>query len=555
MTALFHWWCYGRHFPYAGRVPGRDPKGAIARCARTNPGQTARPQRHYLGADARTRPDSPEQRREVGAKLNALRDEVAGASRTVSGLGRAALDQRLAVERADVTLPVRAGATGRIHPISQTIDEIVAIFGEMGFAVAEGPAYRGGFLQLHRAEHPAGAPGAAGERHVLPARAADGRRLVLRTHTSPVQIRTMLAQKPPIRIIVPGRTFRCDHDATHSPMFHQVEGLVIDRTTHMGHLKGCLIEFCRAFFGVDDLPVRFRPSYFPFTEPSAEVDIGCSRAGRRAADRRRRRLAGDPRQRHGASAGAGELRHRPGRYQGFAFGMGIERVAMLKYGIPDLRTFFESDLRWLRHYGFVPLDIPSLVRGPLPGGSRHEVLAVLAERPSRDRGSAAEIAERLIMLGHDVEGIDDRAAALARLCRRPSRFGEPHPNADRLRVCVVDAGEAGAGRVRRAQRPHRHEGRVRPGRGTSSRRPAILTESAIRGVASRGMLMSAEELGLGEDHDGIIELPEDAPVGARYAELLGLDDPVIDLKVTPNRADCLGVRGIARDLAAAGVGG
>ena len=179
----------------------------------------------------------------------------------------------------------------------------------------------------------------------------------------------MQAQKPPIRIIVPGRTFRCDHDATHSPMFHQVEGLVIDRTTHMGHLKGCLIAFCRAFFDMDDVPVRFRPSYFPFTEPSAEVDIGCSRKG------------GELKIGPGGDwleiLGSGMVHPRvlkncgidPTEYQGFAFGMGIERVAMLKYGIPDLRTFYDSDLRWLRHYGFLPLDIPSPVRGPLSEGA------------------------------------------------------------------------------------------------------------------------------------------------------------------------------------------
>ena len=211
--------------------------------------------------------------------------------------------ERLArrARRCDPAGALSAG-TGHIHPISQTIDEIVAIFGEMGFAVAEGPHIEEDFYNFTALNIPPEHP--ARQEHdtfYLPER-PDGTRLVLRTHTSPVQIRTMLAQKPPIRIIVPGRTFRCDHDATHSPMFHQVEGLVIDRTTHMGHLKGCLIEFCRAFFDVDDLPVRFRPSYFPFTEPSAEVDIGCSRARRRAEDRRRRRLARDPRQRHGPPA-------------------------------------------------------------------------------------------------------------------------------------------------------------------------------------------------------------------------------------------------------------
>ncbi len=186
---------------------------------------------------------------------------------------------------------------------------------------------------------------------------------MLRTHTSPVQIRTMRETEPPIRIVVPGRTFRADSDATHSPMFHQLEGLVIDETTHMGHLKGTLVEFCRAIFGVDDLPVRFRPSYFPFTEPSAEVDIGCSRAGGKL-----RIGAGDD---WLEILGCGMVHPKvlencgidSTRWQGYAFGMGVERVAMLKYGIPDLRTFFESDLRWLKHYGFVPLEAPNLVRG------------------------------------------------------------------------------------------------------------------------------------------------------------------------------------------------
>ena len=276
---------------------------------------------------------------------------------------------------------MRFASEGRIHPISQTIDEIVAIFGEMGFVVAEGPHIEEDFYNFTALnippEHPARQehdtfylPERLGRRSNTAGTLAavdDGSRLVLRTHTSPVQIRTMLAQQPPIRIIVPGRTFRADHDATHSPMFHQVEGLVVDRAIHMGHLKGCLIEFCRAFFGVDDLPVRFRPSYFPFTEPSAEVDIGCSRAGGRLEIG----AGGDWLEILGSGMVHPKVLQNcgidPAQYQGFAFGMGIERVAMLKYGIPDLRTFYESDLRWLRHYGFLPLDIPSLVRGPLTG--------------------------------------------------------------------------------------------------------------------------------------------------------------------------------------------
>ena len=312
---------------------------------------------------------APDERRRVGADLNAAKDRITAALADAGArLGRAALEARLASERADVTLPVNFAETGRIHPISQTVDETVAIFGEMGFAVAEGPHVEEDFYNFTALNIPPEHP--ARQEHdtfYLPER-PDGSRPVLRTHTSPVQIRRMLAQKPPIRIIVPGRTFRCDHDATHSPMFHQVEGLVVDRTTHMGHLKGCLIEFLRAFFGVDDLPVRFRPSYFPFTEPSAEVDIGCSRGGGEL----KIGAGGDWLEILGSGMVHPQVLKNcgidPGEYQGFAFGMGIERVAMLKYGIPDVRAFYESDLRWLRYYGFLPLDVPSLVRGPLAGG-------------------------------------------------------------------------------------------------------------------------------------------------------------------------------------------
>jgi len=317
----------------------------------------------------------PETRRVAGAALNQVKDEITAAlAEAGERLGRAARALRLAGERADVTLPVLPGPpaavdAGRIHPISQTVDEIIAIFGEMGFVVAEGPHIEEDFYNFTALNIPPEHP--ARQEHdtfYLPPR-PDGSRLVLRTHTSPVQIRTMLKQKPPLRIIVPGRTFRADHDATHSPMFHQVEGLVVDRTTHMGHLKGCLIEFCRAFFDVDDLPVRFRPSYFPFTEPSAEVDIGCSRRGGEL----KIGAGGDWLEILGSGMVHPQVLRNcgidPAEYQGFAFGMGIERVAMLKYGIPDLRTFYDSDLRWLRHYGFLPLDIPSPVRGPLAGGA------------------------------------------------------------------------------------------------------------------------------------------------------------------------------------------
>jgi phenylalanyl-tRNA synthetase alpha chain len=306
----------------------------------------------------------PEARKVRGAFLNSVRDAIAqGIDARKDELERAVLEARLAAERLDVTLPVRPESQGRIHPISQTVDEVVQIFAQMGFAVAEGPDIDDDFHNFTALNFPPEHP--ARQMHdtfFLPEK-PDGSRMLLRTHTSTVQIRTMVAQKPPIRIIVPGRTFRCDSDMTHTPMFHQLEGLVIDRTTHMGHLKGCLIEFVKTYFEIDEVPVRFRPSFFPFTEPSAEVDIGCSRAG------------GELRIGAGADwleiLGCGMVHPNvlsncgidPEQFQGFAWGMGIERIAMLKYGIPDLRTFFESDLRWLRHYGFVPLDIPTLAGG------------------------------------------------------------------------------------------------------------------------------------------------------------------------------------------------
>jgi len=307
---------------------------------------------------------APEQRKAAGQALNELKGAVEAAIDERKGaLGAAALDAKLAAERIDVSLPARPSQMGHLHPISQTIEELVAIFGEMGFRWAEGPHIEDEFHNFDALNIPADHPARQDMDTFYLRPGPDGQRKVLRTHTSPVQIRTMLAEKPPIRIICPGRTFRSDHDATHSPMFHQVEGLVVDEKTHMGHLKGTLIEFLRAFFGIEDLPVRFRPSYFPFTEPSAEVDIGCSREGGQL--------------KIGAGKdwleilGSGMVNPKvlevcgidPSKYQGFAFGMGIERIAMLKYGMPDLRPFYDSDLRWLRHYGFLPLDVPSMVRG------------------------------------------------------------------------------------------------------------------------------------------------------------------------------------------------
>jgi len=306
----------------------------------------------------------PDQRREMGQELNRIKDAVRAAiDARKANLERAELDERLETERVDVSLPPRPENAGTIHPVSQVMDEIMAIFCEMGFAVAEGPDIEDDWLNFGALNIPDEHP--ARQEHdtfYLPA-SGEGGRPVLRTHTSPVQIRHMMNSEPPIRIIAPGRTYRSDSDMTHTPMFHQVEGLVIDETTHMGHLKGCLRDFVEAFFQVDNVPMRFRPSYFPFTSPSMEVDIGCSFSGGEL-----KIGAGDD---WLEILGSGMVHPNvlrnggidPDRYQGFAFGMGIDRIAMLKYGIPDLRSFFDADLRWLRHYGFRALDVPSLHGG------------------------------------------------------------------------------------------------------------------------------------------------------------------------------------------------
>ena len=306
----------------------------------------------------------PEVRRAAGQRYNQLKQAVAEAiAARWRELEASALDAQLVAERVDVTLPVRPSVEGRVHPVSQVTEEITAIFAEMGFSVAEGPDVENDFNNFGALNIPEEHPARQMMDTFYLEAEQNGRPLVLRTHTSPVQIRTMLAGPPPYRIIAPGRTYRCDSDMTHTPMFHQVEGLMIDRRTHMGHLKGCLTDFVRAFFERDDVPVRFRPSYFPFTEPSAEMDIGC------------RRSAGELIVGEGDDwleiLGCGMVHPNvlravkvdPEVWQGFAFGMGIDRVAMLKYGIPDLRTFFEADLRWLRHYGFPALDVPTTYGG------------------------------------------------------------------------------------------------------------------------------------------------------------------------------------------------
>jgi phenylalanyl-tRNA synthetase alpha chain len=287
---------------------------------------------------------TPEERRTLGAELNTLKEALTTAfDQRKAQLETDILNERLATEILDVTLPPRPVSKGKIHPLSHVMDQAIHIFGQMGFVVAEGPDIEEDFYNFTALnippEHPARQEQ---DTFYLPPSSADGQPLVLRTHTSPVQIRTMLNQKPPLRIIAPGRTYRHEYDATHSPMFHQIEGLVVDTKTHMGHLKGCLEEFFRLFFEDPSLKLRFRPGYFPFTEPSAEVDIWWK-------NNSWLEILGS------GMVHPNVLRNcniDPEIYQGFAFGMGLERIAMLKYGIEDLRLFFESDLRWLDYYGF-----------------------------------------------------------------------------------------------------------------------------------------------------------------------------------------------------------
>ena len=309
---------------------------------------------------------SPEERQTAGAALNALKDEIDAALKAKkSALSDTALDERLRSEWLDVTLPGRPRPRGTIHPVSQVMEELTAIFADMGFAVAEGPQIESDWYNFDALNIPPEHP--ARQEHdtffLHRAEGDDRPPHVLRTHTSPVQIRSMMAQGAPIRVIAPGRVYRMDMDQTHSPMFHQVEGLAIDQAITMAHLKWVLEEFCRAFFEVPSVELRFRASHFPFTEPSAEVDIRCSWTGGQL-----RIGEGDDWM---EILGSGMVHPKvlsaakvdPSQWQGFAFGMGIDRIAMLKYGIPDLRAFFECDLRWLRHYGFAALDMPDLAGG------------------------------------------------------------------------------------------------------------------------------------------------------------------------------------------------
>ena len=310
---------------------------------------------------------SPDERQVQGPIINGLRETVTAAlAAKKAALETEALNERLATERLDMTLPAPDAPRGSIHPVSQVMDELAEIFADMGFAVAEGPEIEDqwhNFTALNMPEtHPARAM-----HDTFYMNAADGQEpKVLRTHTSPVQIRTMMLQEPPIRIIAPGRVYRSDSDATHTPMFHQIEGLVIDKGIHLGHLKWTLETFLKAFFERDDLTIRLRPSYFPFTEPSAEVDVSFS------IENGKRILGGTGGWME--LLGSGMVHPKviaacgldPDVYQGFAFGVGVDRLAMLKYGMDDLRAFFDGDLRWLKHYGFGALDVPTLSGGVSP---------------------------------------------------------------------------------------------------------------------------------------------------------------------------------------------
>ncbi|MEM9046132.1 MAG: phenylalanine--tRNA ligase subunit alpha [Pseudomonadota bacterium] len=309
---------------------------------------------------------TPEERQEAGPRLNALKDEINKAIQArKTELANAALDARLAQEWQDITLSPKPEIRGTIHPVSQVTEEVTAIFADLGFAVAEGPQIESDWNNFDALNIPPEHPTRTEMDTFFMRQAANDERSphVLRTHTSPVQIRHLTAHGAPCRVIAPGRVYRCDYDQTHTPMFHQIEGLAIDRDISMANLKWVLEEFCRAFFEVDGVELRFRASHFPFTEPSAEVDIRCS-----WKDGVLKIGEGDDWM---EILGSGMVHPKvlaacdidPAEWQGFAFGIGLDRLTMLKYGIPDLRAFFDSDLRWLRHYGFRALDMPSLHAG------------------------------------------------------------------------------------------------------------------------------------------------------------------------------------------------
>jgi len=332
----------------AVRVSALGKKGSVSQLMKTLGGMSA------------------EERQTMGPALNGLKNRVGEAiSARRDVVKRAGIEARLAGEKVDVTLPVRPNPVegGHIHPISQVMDEITAIFSDMGFTVAEGPDIETDYYNFTALNFPVGHPAREMHDTFFLNPDEEGERRVLRTHTSPVQIRTMENQKPPIRIVIPGKTYRQDSDATHSAMFHQLEGLVVDEKANIANLKWTLMEFCKAFFEVDSLDMRFRPSHFPFTEPSLEVDLQCDRSGNEVKlgeGNDWMEILGSGMV-HPNVLRAGGLD--PDVYQGFAWGIGIDRIAMLKYGMPDLRPFFEADQRWIDHYGFRPLDVPTLFGG------------------------------------------------------------------------------------------------------------------------------------------------------------------------------------------------
>ena len=322
---------------------------------------------HYLGKKGLLTTEmkslsllSVEEKKEKGQKLNILKNFLENElSRKKNIIKKITIDEKIKNEKIDLTLPSRNFCTGKIHPISQSIYKIIDIFASMGFSVESGPDIETDFNNFTALNIPSHHPAREMQDTFYIEGESGEEDRVLRTHTSPVQVRSMLDSKPPIRIIVPGRTYRSDSDATHTPMFHQIEGLLIDETSTMAHLKGCLIDFLKEFFEIDDLQYRFRPSYFPFTEPSAEMDV--------AFTKKNNVLNIGEGNEWLEILGCGMVNPRvlencnidSNKYQGFAFGMGIERLSMLKYGITDMRGFFDSDFRWLNHYGFNPLDLSS----------------------------------------------------------------------------------------------------------------------------------------------------------------------------------------------------
>ncbi len=406
----------------------------------------------------------PDERKAYGQVVNSLKASIGDALEARRReLTRAATAEKLAHERADVTLPMREGplAEGRIHPVSQVTDEITEIFADMGFSIAEGPDIETDFNNFTALNIPPEHPARQDHDTFYFAPSADGTRPLLRTHTSPVQIRTMLKEKPPLRIIAPGRVYRCDSDQTHTPMFHQVEGLVIDEETHLGHLKWVLEEFCKAFFEVPEVKMRFRASYFPFTEPSMEVDIGYAKVGDEI-----RIGEGDQ---WLEILGCGMVHPNvlknvgldPDRYQGFAFGLGIDRIAMLKYGMPDLRAFFAGDLRWLKHYGFPPLAIPTLAGGLSSCARQRTPSLPLMGRAARPKAEPGGVKLRVPT---------SPPTPARRRCPRadPPRVGggmvqAAWPCSHEIHACMAEGASRHQGECRKDRRhadPHRARGRA-----------------------------------------------------------------------------------------------